>query len=75
MIDIAKLSDSDVGRWVEYRDSFDSKLDKGRIKSWNQKFVFVVYRCAGNWDQFEKYTGVATDPSDLNFLRAREATR
>jgi hypothetical protein len=74
VIDIVKLDKSDVGRWVEYRDRFDSKPDQGRIKSWNQKFIFVVYRCAGNWDQFEKYTGVATNPSDLDFQRAREAT-
>jgi hypothetical protein len=73
MIEINKLSQSDIGDWVEYRDKFDSKPDKGRIKSWNQKFIFVVYRCGGNWNEFEKYTGVATDPSDLQL--AREAAK
>jgi hypothetical protein len=75
VIEISKLSQSEVGAWVEYRDRFDSKPDKGRIKSWNQKFIFVVYRCAGNWDEFESYTGVATDPADLNFQRAQEAAK
>ena len=67
MIEISKLGPADVGTWVKYRDRFDSKPDKGRIKSWNEKFIFVVYRCAGNWDDFENYTGVATDPIDLSF--------
>jgi hypothetical protein len=54
MIELASLSESDIGRWVLYRDRFDR--------------IFVVYRCAGNWDEFVKYTGVATDPVDLHFL-------
>jgi hypothetical protein len=28
----------------------------------------VVYRCGGNWDEFGKYTGVATDPGDLSYI-------
>ena len=68
MIELTKLSDADIGKWVEYRDRFDSKPDKGRIKGWNHKFIFVVYRCAGNWDQFKQYTGVATDPADLTLI-------
>jgi hypothetical protein len=69
MIEIANLTSADCGRWVRYRDRFESKPDLGRIKSWNSKFIFVVYRCAGNWDDFENYTGVATDPSDLEFKK------
>ena len=68
MIELKQLSASEVGAWVEYRDRFDSKPDRGRIKSWNEKFIFVVYRCGGNWDEFEKYTGVATDPGDLSWV-------
>ena len=67
MIHLPDLTPADVGRWVVYKDRFDSKPDVGRIKSWNQKFIFIVYRCDGNWDQFEKYTGVATDPADLDW--------
>ena len=69
MIELSKLSETDIGAWVEYWDKFDSKPDRGRIKSWNEKFIFVVYRCGGHWDEFEKYTGVATDPGDLSFVR------
>jgi hypothetical protein len=67
MIEIDNLTQADRGRWVQYRDRCDSKPDSGRIKSWNTKFIFVVYRCAGRWDDYENYTGVATDPSDLSF--------
>ncbi len=67
MIELAKLTPADCGRWVRYHDRFDSKPEIGRIKSWNTKFIFVVYRCAGNWDDFANYTGAATDPSDLTF--------
>jgi len=69
MIELKQLSASEVGAWVEYRDRFDSKPDRGRIKSWNEKFIFVVYRCGGNWGEFERYSGVATDPGDLSWVR------
>lgn len=68
MIELSKLSETEVGRWVEYRDKFDSKPDRGRIRSWNERWIFVVYRCGGNWDEYTKYTGVATDPGDLCFV-------
>ena len=51
-----------VGKWVVYQN------EKGRIKSWNSKFVFVVYKCADDWDNFENYTGCATKRSDLREL-------
>jgi hypothetical protein len=30
-------------------------------------FVFVVYRCNGEWNHFKDFIGTATDPSDLTF--------
>jgi len=65
MIDIKSLTEKDIGGWVIYRDSFNKRPEKGRIKSWNKKFIFVVYACAGEWDRFKDYTGVATSPEDL----------
>ena len=67
MIDIEKLTDKDVGRWVVYVDMV-REPEIGRIKSWNDKYVFVVYKCNGDWKNFQKYAGVATDPRDLFFV-------
>ena len=64
---IEDLQEKDVGRLVEYNDGF-SQPEKGKIKSWNDKYIFVVYKCANNWDEFNKYTGVATSPEDLTFI-------
>lgn len=66
MIDITKLSNSDAGRWVEYRPTF-GEPERGRIKSWNQKYIFVVYKCGGEWRRYQDFTGAATSPSDLVF--------
>jgi len=65
MIDIKKLTKDDVGKWVKYTDF--SKTELGRIKSWNDKFIFVVYSCACNWNNFKDYTAAATSPEDLEF--------
>ena len=62
MIDIAKLKKSDIGRWVIYCGN-DGETEIGRLKSWNNKYIFVVYR-----DRFEDSTGMATRSLDLNFI-------
>jgi len=71
MIDIAKLKKEDVGKWVLYTAPHGT-TEKGRIKSWNSYFVFVVYNCAGEWDNFKNYTSAATKPEDLRFTSAEE---
>ena len=45
------------------------KLEKGKIKSWNDSGIFVVYDCAGNWmgDLWKEYTAQHTNPEDLEF--------
>lgn len=66
MIHIGKLDESDIGRWVVYRSPGGDKVEHGRIKVWNDHFVFVVYR--GSKDQlWQNYTGVPTRPEDLRF--------
>jgi hypothetical protein len=45
--------------------NYGGEIEVGRVKSWNDKFVFVVYKCAENWDRYEDYTGVATKIEDL----------
>lgn len=38
MIDIAQLRKEDIGKWVLYTASHGVN-EKGRIKSWNDKFI------------------------------------
>jgi hypothetical protein len=38
-----------------------------RNKSWNERFVYVVYRCGGHWDDYANYTAAPTLPEDLEF--------
>jgi hypothetical protein len=41
MIDIASLTEGDLGRWVTYRKG--PRVNRGRIKGWSDQFVYVVY--------------------------------
>ena len=66
MIDIKKLTSKDVGRWVSYTPDYGN-IAHGRIKSWNDKYIFVVYKCNNEWDKFQNFTGEATNPQDLVF--------
>ena len=40
MIQIKELGPQDVGKWVEYRGGA-GETERGRIKSWNDKYVRV----------------------------------
>ena len=66
MIHINQLGPEHVGKWVEYRDGA-GETERGRIKSWNDRVVFVVYRCNNEWHLFKEFTAAATDPADLTF--------
>lgn len=66
MIQIKELGPQHVGKWVEYRDAA-GETERGRIKSWNEQVVFVVYRCDNEWHRFKEFTAAATDPADLTF--------
>jgi len=67
MIDISKLEKKDIGRFVEYR-GFADEREKGRIKSWNEKFIFVVYKCDNQWNRFQDFISAATLPELLYFI-------
>ena len=67
MIKIKDLKKEDVGKWVEYTGGAGEK-EKGKIKSWNNKFIFVVYKCNNEWDRFQSFTGQATLPKDINYI-------
>lgn len=68
MISVSNLRSEDRGRWVEYTGGAGEK-ERGRLKSWNQHFIFVVYKCDGQWNRYSDFTGQATDPSDLRFIK------
>jgi len=68
MIDITKLNEDDIGKFVVY-ELIKNKLNIGRIKSWNDEFIFVVYHCDGDWANYKDYTGCSTNPDDLSFVR------
>ena len=74
MIDIKSLTKDDVGKWVSYSGNFD-EVEYGKIKSWNESFVFVVYKCNHDWDNFENYTVAATAPKSLYFLNKEYIAR
>ena len=68
MIDMQTLTQDHIGKWVIYNDGF-REPEKGRIKSWNERFIFVVYERPGrDMNLFEHYTAVATNPEDLEWL-------
>ena len=62
MIQIKGLGPQDVGKWVEYRGGA-GETERGRITSWTDKYVRVVYRCDNQWRRFQDFTGCANDPS------------
>jgi len=63
---IQELTKKDIGRWVVYKPNLEN--ERGKIKSWNDTYIFIVYKCANNWDRFQDYTGQATSPGDLEWL-------
>jgi len=68
MIDIIKLEESDKGRWVQFTPYYgDTAKALGKIKSWNIKYIFVVFQCDGDWKNYTNYTAEAVDPSRLEF--------
>jgi len=71
MIDIAELRKEHIGAWVLY-DPGCGRKEKGRIKSWNEHFIFVVYKCANEWGRYQEYTGCATKEADLRFTTKDE---
>ena len=54
-----------AGAKVTYDDGF--KKERGMVKSLcdDHAYVFVVYHCAGNWDNYADYTAARTDKSQL----------
>jgi hypothetical protein len=69
MIHIPDLTLSDIGRWVVYNSG--RRAEEGRLKGWNQQFIFVVYACDKQWDRYYDFTAAATDPGKCVFSGGR----
>jgi len=66
MIKLDQLKESDKGRDVIYYPGYGDK-EIGRLKSWNDHNIFVVFHCNGEWDRYQEYTGQSTKPEHLTF--------
>jgi hypothetical protein len=66
MITINSLTSKDVGRWVTYQTAHGEQC-RGRIKSWNDCFVFVCFFADGRWDDYQQFTAMVTNPQQLEF--------
>ncbi len=60
------LIKADIGRWVEY--AHHNTTEKGRIKSFNDKWIFVVFNCADDWDNFRNYRAAACAPESITII-------
>ncbi len=71
-IELAELTESEhIGRWVRYTPSHGA-CDYGRIKCWNEKWVFVLYTkrplTQKDWLNYTAAATKATNPKDLEFI-------
>jgi hypothetical protein len=57
-----------TGDWVIYKPTGE----KGRVKSRNDSFIFVVFKCNNEWDRFHAYTGCACREIDLELLETAD---
>ena len=55
------LSDSERAELVASRE-------RGRLKSYNDTTIYVVFNCGDQWDNYQNYTGQGCDPTDLTFI-------
>jgi hypothetical protein len=62
MIEISKLTPSDIGRGVVY-EPLNGPREDGVITGWNSRHVFVRYRHRAPF-------GVSTDPASLEWAPA-----
>lgn len=70
MIKIDDLKESDIGKWVKFDTGH--YLESGRLKSWNDTFVFIVFDCNKEWFRFKDYTGCSCNPDNCTFFEDGE---
>lgn len=69
-----KPGDEKLGLMVWYRTGVDGIVKPGKIKSWNDSYIFVVFNCDNKWDKWMDYTAEACEPEKL-VLYAAEALK
>lgn len=73
MIFIKNLNNENTGQFVMYKSKLETGTMLGtmlgRIKSWNEQTVFVVYQCNDKWNNYKDYTACATNPNDLTLVK------
>ncbi len=70
MIKLEDLTSEDIGSWVTFALS-QGRRQLGRIKSFNDQWVFVVYNCNSDWDNYANYTAAATTAPSLTFVEKK----
>ncbi len=68
MINIPKLTESNKGQKVMYTESGTGHEEVGVLKSWNDSTIYVVFKCGGQWDNYQNYTGEGCDPGQCRFI-------
>ena len=66
MIDITQLTEDDIGRPVTYKLTTKEE-ETGFLKSWNDTYLFVVFKYDGSAGNFMKYTAQACCPDNLHW--------
>lgn len=69
---INTLTKADIGKWVEYASY---NIEKGRIKFFNDRWIFVVFHCDDKWDNFENYTAAACSPESITIIQPPDKGR
>ena len=67
-MNLAELNPGDekLGLMVWFRvHGIKGKIIPGKIKSWNDEYIFVVFNCDNNWGNWMNYTAEACYPQDL----------
>ena len=65
-INTQMLRPSDVGKWVIYTNGV-GETERGKLKSWNDNNLFVVFQCNNEWERFQDFTGSSCNPKDVHF--------
>ena len=58
-MDILSADYMTKGLVVKFEDV--GKIEYGKVKSWNSSGAWVVYKCGGEWHNFENFTGAHTE--------------
>lgn len=65
-MDLTKASPGQRVHYIPFRGCSPDQYENGIIKTIpDDDRAFVVYHCAGNWDDYENYTAQNTEASQL----------